>query len=393
MRDTHQPRLLYLITRLIVGGAQETVMLLAEMFDRQGYHVEVVSGPQTGPEGSLIEEFHRRGIRLTILPELVREVDPAKDVKAFWKLQRFIKAGGYDIVHTNSSKAGILGRWAARMAGVPVIVHTVHGWGHHEYQRRLIRRAFIWLERACARFTQRLIVVSPRNLDKGCTDRIGRPEQYLTIRSGIALEEFLHPRAERAEMRAQLNIPRHAPVIGTVTRLSAQKAPTDFVAAALAVAQREPEAHFVMVGDGPLRHEVESMIAAGGAPQRFHLTGLRRDVAELLTTFDVFVLSSLWEGLPRVLPQAMAAGLPIIATAVDGNAEVVQEGENGILVPPGDRDALAAAMLQLLTDREAAARLGRQGRSRVHEFSAEKMVQDHHQLYQELLAARGLRGR
>ncbi len=388
MRDTHQPRLLYLITRLIVGGAQETVMLLAEMLDRQGYHVEVVSGPQTGPEGSLIEEFRRRGIRLTILPELVREVDPAKDVKAFWKLQRFIKAGSYDIVHTNSSKAGILGRWAARLAGVPVIVHTVHGWGHHAYQRPLIRRMFIGLERGCARLTQRLIVVSPRNLDKGRTDRIGRPEQYLTIRSGIELEAFLHPRAERAEMRARLNIPLHAPVIGTVTRLSAQKAPADFVAAALAVAQREPEAHFVMVGDGPLRHEVESMIADGGRQQRFHLTGLRRDVAELLTTFDIFVLSSLWEGLPRVLPQAMAAGLPIIATAVDGNAEVVQEGENGILVPPGDRDALAAAMLQLLTDREAAARLGRQGRSRVHEFSAEKMVQDHHQLYQELLAAR-----
>lgn len=384
MTERHKVRVLYVITRLIVGGAQETVMLLADGLDKKCFQASVISGPQTGVEGSLIEDVRRRGIPLTILPDLVRELDLIKDIKAFWKLYRFMKAGGYDIVHTNSSKAGILGRWAAWLAGIPVIVHTVHGWGYHDYQQPLVQRLFIWLERISAAITQRLIVVSTRNIEKGLADRIATKGKYLTIRSGIELEDFMHPAHDRASMRALLDIPLTAPVVGTVTRLSAQKAPTDFAAAAIEIAQSAPDTHFVMVGDGPLRGEVEGMIAQADLQKRFHLTGLRRDVADLLTTFDIFVLSSLWEGLPRVLPQAMAAGLPIIASAVDGNVEAVRANENGILVPPGDRAALAQAMLQLLQDRRRATEMGQAGRARVQEFSAQKMVEDHEQLYHEL---------
>ncbi len=379
-------RVLFVITRLIVGGAQETVMLLAEGLDKKHFQTEVLCGPQTGTEGSLIEEVRRRGIPLTILPDLVRELDLIKDIKAFWKLYRFMKAGGYDIVHTNSSKAGILGRWAAWLAGTPVIVHTVHGWGHHDYQQRLVQRVFVWLERISAHIAQRLIVVSTRNIEKGLADRIATKEKYFTIRSGIELEAFMRPARDRASMRALLEIPLTAPVVGTVTRLSAQKAPTDFAAAAIEIAQTAPDTHFVMVGDGPLRGEVEGMIVKAGLQKRFHLTGLRRDVADLLTTFDIFVLSSLWEGLPRVLPQAMAAGLPIIASAVDGNTEAVRANENGILVPPGDRAALAEAMSQLLQDRQRAMKMGESGRARVQEFSVQKMVEDHERLYFELMA-------
>lgn len=379
-------RVLFVITRLIVGGAQETVMLLAEGLDKKHFQTEVLCGPQTGTEGSLIEDVRRRGIPLTILSDLVRELDLIKDIKAFWKLYRVMKAGGYDIVHTNSSKAGILGRWAAWLAGIPVIVHTVHGWGHHDYQQSLVQRLFIWLERISAAITQRLIVVSTRNIEKGLADRIATKEKYLTIRSGIELEAFMHPVRDRASMRALLEIPLTAPVVGTVTRLSAQKAPTDFTAAAIEIAHSAPDTHFVMVGDGPLRGEVEGMIEKAGLQKRFHLTGLRRDVADLLTTFDIFVLSSLWEGLPRVLPQAMAAGLPIIASAVDGNTEAVRANENGILVPPGDRAALAQAMSQLLQDRQRAMKMGESGRARVQEFSVQKMVEDHERLYFELMA-------
>lgn len=384
LRD-HPYRVLFVITRLIVGGAQETVMLLAEGLDKKHFQTDVLCGPQTGTEGSLIEEVRRRGISLTILPDLVRELDLIKDLKAFWKLYRFMKSGAYDIVHTNSSKAGILGRWAAWLAGIPVIVHTVHGWGHHDYQQRLVQRLFVWLERISAHITQRLIVVSTRNIEKGLADRIATKEKYFTIRSGIELEAFVHPARDRASMRALLEIPLTAPVVGTVTRLSAQKAPTDFTAAAIEVAQIAPDTHFVMVGDGPLRGEVEGMIVKAGLQKRFHLTGLRRDVADLLTTFDIFILSSLWEGLPRVLPQAMAAGLPIIASAVDGNTEAVRADENGILVPPGDRAALAQAMSQLLQDRQRAMKMGENGRARVQEFSAQKMVEDHERLYIELM--------
>jgi len=378
---------LHIITRLIVGGAQENTMLTADLLDPERYAVDVLSGPQTGPEGSLIEEVRERGVPLTIEPNLVREVNPLKDLLALLALYRHIRRGRYAVVHTHSGKAGMLGRWAAWLARTPVIIHTVHGWSHHERQHPLARRFFILLEQLTAPITDKLIVVSPLNTEKGLSDNIARPEKYVTIRSGIDLEHFRRPERSPEAVRAELGIPQDAPVVGTVTRLSAQKAPLDFVAAAAEVAQQRPNAHFVVVGDGPLRAEVEAEIAAQGLSERVHLTGLRRDVPDLMHSFDVFALSSLWEGLPRVLPQAMAAGLPIVATAVDGNAEAVSDGVNGFLTLPGNPQAFADALLKLLADPELAAQMGQAGLDRVEEFSARKMVRDIAALYEELLAA------
>jgi len=377
---------LQIITRLIVGGAQEHTMLTAALLDPDRYAVDIVSGPQTGSEGSLIEEVRAHGIPLTIEPALVREVNPLKDLQALFRLTCFIRRGRYTIVHTNSSKAGILGRWAARLAGTPVIVHTVHGWGHHERQHPLVRRFYILLERATARITDKLIVVSPRNTEKGLADGIGTPEKYITIRSGIELDRFLKPTRPREAVREELGIPPDVPVVGTVTRLSPQKAPLDFVDAAAHVAARRPDVHFVIVGDGPLRAEMEAAIAVRSLTDRVHLTGLRRDVPDLMHSFDVFALTSLWEGLPRVLPQAMTTGLPIVATAVDGNAEAVTDGVNGFLTPPGDPQAMAAALLRLLEDSVLARRMGEAGRRKAGEFSAHRMVSDIAALYDTLLA-------
>jgi glycosyltransferase involved in cell wall biosynthesis len=173
--------------------------------------------------------------------------------------------------------------------------------------------------------------------------------------------------------------------VGTVTRLSPQKAPLDFVAAAAHVTAQRPDVHFVIVGDGPLRAEVETEIAALGITERIHLTGIRRDVPDLMHSFNVFALTSLWEGLPRVLPQAMAAGLPIVATAVDGNAEAVTDGVNGFLTPPGDPQAMASALLRLLENPALAAQMGEVGRIRAADFSAHKMVSDIAALYEALL--------
>jgi glycosyltransferase involved in cell wall biosynthesis len=383
-------RVLQVITRLIVGGAQETVMLVAAMLDRARFDVHVLSGPQTGSEGSLIKAVRAQGVPLTIEPALVREVNPARDLLVLARLTHFIRHGRYDIVHTNSSKAGILGRWAAWLAGVPIIVHTVHGWGHHERQHPLVRRAYILLEQITQRITDRLVVVSPRNVEKGLADGIATPEKYVTIRSGIELDCFREPARPREAVRAELSIPRDAPVVGTVTRLSPQKAPLDFVEAAAQVAAARPDVHFVVVGGGPLQAEVEARIAALDLIDRFHLTGLRRDVPDLLHSFDIFALSSLWEGLPRVLPQAMAAGLPIVATAADGNAEAVGDGVNGLLTPPGDPQAMADALLRLLDDPALACRMGEAGRARAEEFGARQMVADIAALYEALLAERDL---
>ena len=390
-RAIGQIRVLQVITRLIVGGAQETAILIADMLDKSRWTVHLLSGPQTGAEGSLIENARERGIPLTIEPALRREVSPVKDVQALVRLTRFIKRGGYTIVHTNSSKAGILGRWAAHLAGVPIIVHTVHGWGHHDRQHPLVRGYSIILERLTQRITDRLVVVSPRNAEKGLADGIGTPRKYVTIRSGVELGRFRQPVRPRQAVRAALGIPPEAPIAGTVTRLSPQKAPLDFVEAAVQVVAARPDVHFVVVGDGPLRAEVEARVAALGLEGCVHLTGLRGDVPDLLHSFDVFVLTSLWEGLPRVLPQAMAARLPMVVTAVDGNAEAVTDGINGFLVPPGDPPACAAGLLRLLGDPALARRMGQASQARAEEFSADKMVQDVAALYEALLAEHGLR--
>ncbi len=380
-------RVLHPITRLIIGGAQENTMLTADYHNTDGrYQVDIVSGPQTGPEGSLIEEVRQRGIPLTIMPEIVREINPVKDGTAVLKLKQIMQEGGYQIVHTHSSKAGVLGRWAAHLADVPIIIHTVHGWSFHDRMSPAKRQMYVLLEKFAARFSQAMIVVSPQDIEKGLAQGIGRRQDYHLIRSGVELERFGHPQTPPAVIRQQLGIPADALVVGSVTRLSPQKAPLDLVAAFAHIYKKQPAAWFIIVGDGPLRPEVEADLAAADIADRVILTGLRRDIPELMAAFDVFVLSSLWEGLPRVLPQAMATGLPIVTTRADGSAEAVVDGENGFLVERGEPQALAQKILALLDDGELRERMGENGRARAHIFGARKMAQDIDALYQKLLA-------
>lgn len=383
-------KVLHPITRLIIGGAQENTMLTAQLLDKAQWDVEIVAGPQTGSEGSLIEAVQERGISLILEPTMVRELNPIKDLLALIRLTQLMRRGRYTIVHTHSSKAGILGRWAAKLAGVPIIVHTVHGWAHHERQHPLLRAYYILLEKLTLPITDQMIAVTSKDIDKGLRDGIGKSTNYLIIRSGIELERFGHPQVPREATRAAWGIPQEATVVGSVTRLSPQKAPLDFVQAAALVARDYPDTYFVMVGDGPLRQEVEALATQLGIADRLVLTGLRRDVPELLAAFDLFALSSLWEGLPRVLPQAMATSLPIVATACDGSAEAIEEGVNGFLVPPGEPAVLAQRLCQLIAQPRLAQQMGAAGYARVQEFSDRGMVSAIANLYTKLLAAKGI---
>jgi len=264
-------------------------------------------------------------------------------------------------------------------------MHTVHGWGHTPCQHPLVQQFYILLEKLTLPITTRLIVVSPKDIEKGLAVGIGRAENYTLIRSGIELDRFGHPQRTATEIRSELGIPLNVPVIGTVTRLSPQKAPLDFIKAASYINQKIPDCYFVIVGDGPLRPEVERLATKANITSRLVLTGLRRDVPELMSIFDIFALSSLWEGLPRVLPQAMATGLPIVATAIDGNTEAVVDGENGFLTPPANPKALAKSIIKLLNNPQLAQQMGQAGKKRATEFGAQKMVDDIAALYTELL--------
>jgi glycosyltransferase involved in cell wall biosynthesis len=381
-------RVLHVITRMIVGGAQENTMLSCALIDRARFPSDLLCGPQTGSEGELHTETRSRGVRLLIEPSLVREVDPRHDLVALWRLYRFLRTHRYDVVHLHSSKAGILGRVAARLAGVPVVVHTAHGWPFTREQSGLGRFLDITLERFCAPFCDTIVVVAEPDRADGLRLGIGRPDQYRLIRSGVEIEHYRDVPLSRTEARRRLGVPEDAFVIGTVGRLSPQKSPLDLLAAFERVAAAHPEAHLVLVGDGPQRDAVVARTAEAGLTDRVHLTGLRRDVAEIQRAFDVFALASRWEGLPRVFPQAMAAGLPVVATRVAGAPDAVVPGETGWLVDVGDIDALAGRLRSLAEDPALARRMGENGRARVDEFSARRMVDQLSELYRSLARTR-----
>ncbi|MEA3407268.1 MAG: glycosyltransferase family 4 protein [Chloroflexota bacterium] len=382
---------LHVITRLIVGGAQENTMLTADLLDPERYTVDVVSGPQTGAEGSLIDEVRARGLPLHILPNLRREIAPWHDLLALWKLTRRVRRKRYTIVHTHSSKAGILGRLAAKLAGVPIIVHTVHGWSFHEHMSPLRRRLFIALERLAASFTDAVIVVAQPDIEKGLSEGIGRPEQYHLIRSAIPLDKFDPATVDGTAVRRELGLPLDAPVLGNVGRFSAQKNPLDWVRVAANVARALPDCRFLLVGDGPLRPQVEALIQAEGLTDRFVLTGLRRDVPRMLAAMDVFLLTSLWEGLPRVIPQAMSMRVPVVANRADGTVEAIAHGETGFLADPGDLDALTRHCLSLLRDPALRRAMGHRGRAfAIREFDVQEMVAQIATLYEELLEKKGV---
>ena len=386
MNEPHPTPVLHVITRLIIGGAQENTLFTATLLDPARYRLEIACGPQTGSEGSLIEEARAQGIPLTIMPDLFRQVSPLHDVKALIALSRFMRQGGFAIVHTHSSKAGILGRLAARLAGVPVIVHTVHGWSFHDYMLPATRRFYIRLERWMASFTNAIIVVARNDIEKGLRAGIGHRKQYHLIRSAIPLDEFDPKRADRGLIRRELGLALNAPVIGTVGRLTAQKNPLDWIRVAARIARSRPGAHFLIVGDGPMRPQVEALIDQEGLTGQVILAGLRRDGPQLLAAMDIFMLASMWEGLPRTIPEAQAMSLPVVANRADGTIEAIQDGLSGYLCQPGDLEGMAARVITLIDHPALRAEMGQRGRSAaLAEFDIRMMIVGIDRLYQQLM--------
>ncbi len=357
-------KICHVITRLIVGGAQENTVLTCAHLDRTRYAPLLVSGPETGTEGDLAAEAKQLGVRIRVVPTLVREIAPQRDLDAALRLWRLFVRERPAIVHTHSSKAGIVGRLAARLARVPVIVHTVHGWGFHRGMRAGRRATYVRLERLAAQWTTRLVVVSDRDRQIGLAHGIGVPSAYVLIRSGVDLAPFRDARRHRAAIRVSLGIPPEAPVVGAVMRLSAQKDPETLLKAAAEVLGRIPAAYLVLVGDGPLRGEFERWAETLGIRHRVRMTGLRRDVPALMGAFDALVFTSRWEGLPRVIPQAMAAEIPIVATSVGGVGEAIQDGVTGWLTPPGVPHLVAQRLIEILEAPDHARALALRARAR-----------------------------
>lgn len=370
-------RVLLVITRLELGGAQRVVLHTARCLDRRDFEVGLAWGPGDLLDG---EAAAVPALERFPVPSLVRRVAPLDDVRALGALRSVVRDFRPQVVHTHSSKAGILGRLAARLERVPAVVHTVHGFGFTPLQAAPVRWAFRRAEQALARCTDRFVTVSEADLRRGVELGLFAADRARVIRAGIDLGRFRAP-ADGAAVRERLGIAAGAPVVTQIGNFKKQKAPLDFVRVAAKVRESVPEACFVMVGDGPLRPAAETLARELGIADRVRFGGWFEDVPALLAATTVSVLTSRHEGLPCAVVESLAAGVPVVATAVDGTVEVVRDGANGRLAAAGDVAALAAGVVGILADPALRARMSAAAAAGLEIFDRDLMVRQQEDLY------------
>jgi glycosyltransferase involved in cell wall biosynthesis len=392
-------KVLHIITRLIVGGAQENTLYTAIGQHRTpGMELTLLSGIDDGPEGNLHDKAYAAGLNLVLMKELVRPIAPVTDAIALAKLIAFIRRGRYDVVHTHSSKAGILGRLAAKAAGTPIIVHTLHSLVFGEHATPAQNALYIRLKKLVAPITDQYISVCDATKDGALAAGIGEPERHYTIYSGFHIEPFLRVREALSvdEAKRAIGLSPNDLVIGKVARLFPQKGHDHFMKAARLIAAREPRARFLLVGDGILRADLEREAREAGLGDRFVFTGLVAPdrVPALMQAMDVAVHTSIREGLARVIPQAAAVGKPVVGFALDGTPEVVKDGVTGWLARPYDAADVADKVLRVLALPEADRRaLGENGRAfAAANFPVEVMVDRINAVYDRLARERGMPG-
>jgi glycosyltransferase involved in cell wall biosynthesis len=359
-------KVFHVITKLDLGGAQKVMLLTLERLPRESYDLTLI----TSPEGLLVDWAKRiPGLKCIWIPSIVRDMRPLKDLQVLLALWLLFRRERPEIVHTHTAKAGIVARWAAKLAGVPYIFHTSHGFGFNDSQRGFERSLYIGLERLTARITTKLFMVSYSNAATAEKVGMAKPGGWILTRDAISVEEFMKPTPIRQKLR-RWRVPEDKVVVGMVACFKAQKAPEDFIEVAARVLKKNQDVHFVMAGDGDLRPSVEERIRRYGVGDKVTLLGWQREseMPELYRNLDVVVLTSLWEGLPCVFSEAMACELPIVATNVDGAKEAIVNAENGFLHEPHDVDGMAESVLKLAADPKLRLKMGECGKSRVMEF-------------------------
>lgn len=375
----------HVITRLDVGGAQETLIRTCAGLDRSRFRPLIVTGQDTGSGGEMTGRAIEAGVEVVTQRSLRGPIRPFTDAKAISHLTATLRALKPDIVHTHSSKAGALGRVAARRAGVPNTVHTVHGWSFHEGQHIATSWTYRRLEALLAQWTDVLVTVSDTDRRSGLAAGIGKPEQYEVIRSGIALREVAAPTV-RAAVRRTLGWSPSDQVVVVVGRLERQKNPTSMLLAFAKARRRVRTLRLAFVGSGTLERQTRRLIDRLGLGASVDLLGLRSDIPDILVAADLLALSSRWEGLPRVVLEAVRADLPVVSYDVGGVSEVITDGWSGRIVPQGRADLLASAIVEIVSlpnkEREV---LTRRAASRLDEFSEEVMISSTERLYRHLV--------
>ncbi|MBN1351818.1 glycosyltransferase family 4 protein [candidate division KSB1 bacterium] len=380
------PRILHILTRLISGGADENTLLSIRGLQDSEYDIELLVGGES-------DEHFVRGqtdIRIIVLDELRRNILPLKDLIAFYKIYTYIKKNQFHIVHTHTAKAGFLGRLAARCAGTPIIIHTIHGITFHDFLNPLVRWIYIVLEKVAGKFTNKLIMVGEDVKQKYVARNIAKPDSYVTIRSGFHLREFIQSgslsTSELLDIRKELDLKYTDLVIGTVSRLEPRKGHIYLFEAAIELIRAFPQIQILIAGEGSHREFLESEARRLHLAENIRFLGYRNDIAELMALFDIFVLTSLWEGLPRVLVQAAALGKPIVTFDVEGANEIVVQGVNGFVVPPKNVALLKERIAWFIQHQDQARQMGLAGKALVTDaWEAETMVRQIKELYDEMI--------
>jgi glycosyltransferase involved in cell wall biosynthesis len=381
-------RILHIHTLPVISGSGLNTYLTMRGMDRTAYEVELACAPG----GKLIELIRGQGMKVRLFKNLVQPLNPLKDLLGLIDLTRFLKRKRYHIVHTHNSKAGFIGRLAAKWAGVPIIVHTVHGFAFHDREPAWRQILFRNLERLASRWCDKMVFISQPLIDWALRDRIARREKILKIYSGIELDQFKPvPEEEKKALKKAWGIREEAPVVGMVSKLWEGKGHATLLQAFEGLKQEIPEAVLVIVGEGYLREKLADLVVRLGLKGSVLFTGFQMDVRRIIATFDVAVLPSFFEGMGRVLLEAMAMGKPVVASSVGGIPDLVQNGKNGLLVTPGSVSELKSGLLTLIRDKNLAEEMGKEGRKRIsEEFSASRMAQSIEKLYRELLQRKGI---
>ncbi len=379
----------HFITRMIVGGAQEnTLLTCVDQVHEHADMVTLISGQDFGPEGSLLQTARDQGVEVEIIPQLQRNLHPWREWSSYRTLLKLLRRIQPDLIHTHSSKAGILGRAAAAKLSIPV-VHTVHGAAFHHGQGKfawhLYRAAERWAGKKTDRFISVCDAMTQQYLDAG----IGQPDDYHTIYSGMNVEPFLKPPRCREEMRYELGFGPDDVVVAKIARLFHLKGHEFILRAARGIVVKNPNVRFLFVGDGILRDQFERQIAAERLTDHFRFTGLipPTEIPSLIHASDIVAHTSLWEGLARVLPQGLISGRPVVSYDIDGAREVVIPGETGFLLEPESIEPLQTAILKLAADTELRTRLGSTGRARfTRQFRHQNATKQIRVVYEDILS-------
>lgn len=380
-------KVVHIITRLDLGGAQRNTLYTVSHLDPARFEVVLAAGPggKLDREALALAEDPQHPFRIKWFPELLHPIHPVCDIIALFQIFQFFKREAPDIVHTHSSKAGILGRLAAWMAGVPIIVHTYHGFGIHGGQNAALCGFLRLLERMACAMSSRVIFVSEENRKAANDWRLAKVDREVLIRSGVRLADYPARILDRGAKKASLGCGMHKTMIVSVGNLKPQKNPEGFVRVAAKAVALNPDLRFVFVGDGGLRSGVEALVIAHELYGKVFFPGWREDVPEILAAADIFVLTSLWEGLPRALVEAMKTGLPCVCFAADGIRDLIHDGQNGFLAPINDEDKIASLINELARDPDRAKAIGQAAAASIgKQFDIDEMVRQQESLYAQL---------